>query len=217
MLATTTSQFAILKQQPQFAISKQQSSSLDFLARVLRSGWLRRDTPSESPSLTPMESQAEVNIRVFPEKEIPENRDDDGVITAQSDKSLPISIISKGMLDRLGVVCTPCQQQTVTDSRNVQHSPVGKVTLRWHKTDGAKSYSDVFFVVDRQSRQVILGNTAFPAGNCKQPSGSNIYPIGVHPQTADEKLTMEQKKLQVAQRREQEKKAQEEKEAERRK
>ncbi|KAL9618746.1 MAG: hypothetical protein Q9204_008364, partial [Flavoplaca sp. TL-2023a] len=163
------------------------------------------------------ESQAEVDIRVFPEKEIPENRDDDGAITAQSDKSLPISIISKGMLDRLGVPCTPCQQQTVTDSRNVQHSPVGKVTLRWHKTDGAKSYSDVFFVVDRQSRQVILGKTAFPAGNCKQSSGSNIYPIGLCPQNADEKLTLEQKKLQVAQRREQEKKAQEEKEAERRK
>ena len=88
------------------------------------------------------------------------------------------------MLDRLGVTYTPCQQKTVTDSRNIQHSPIGKVKLRWHKSEGAKSYSEEFFVEDTKVPQVILGETAFPAGNSKQPSGSNLYPIGLHPQDA---------------------------------
>ncbi|KAL9037228.1 MAG: hypothetical protein Q9180_003839 [Flavoplaca navasiana] len=222
MLAVTSSQPAILQQQ---------SFSLDYLSRVWRFGWLRRDTPSESPSLTTMESHTTVEIVVFPEKEISEDGHGDGAITAQSDKSLPFSIISKGMLDRLGVTYTPCQQMTVTDCKNIQHSPIGKIKLRWHKSEGAKSYSEEFFVENTKSPQVILGETAFPAGNTISTlSGSTrkmpvtlLYALPhlvANANTSsfieDEKLTLEQKKLQVAQRREQEKKVQEEKEAERR-
>ncbi|KAI4262913.1 MAG: hypothetical protein L6R42_001920, partial [Xanthoria sp. 1 TBL-2021] len=126
------------------------------------------------------ESQANIDIIVFPEKEVSE--DSDGSIQAQSDKALPYSIISKGMLDRLGVTYTSCQKGAVKDSRNVQHSPIGKVALRWHKNEQGKSYSEIFFVVDSQTALVILGATAFPKSS--QSSGANIYPIGVQPQTA---------------------------------
>ncbi|CAL8583729.1 hypothetical protein XPA_009348 [Xanthoria parietina] len=157
-----------------------------------------------------MESNADIDISLFPEQAVSE--DSDGSIRAQTDRSLPYSIISTGMLERLGIVeYPPCQKAAVTH-RNVQHFPIGKVTLRWHKEESAKSYSEAFFVVDKHTALVILGATAFP--NSGQSSGGNMYPIGVAAQTAEEKLAMNQKKLQAAQRREQEKKEQEEKEAE---
>ena len=86
------------------------------------------------------------------------------------------------MLERLGIVeYPPCQKAAVTH-RNVQHFPIGKVTLRWHKEESAKSYSETFFVVDKHTALVILGATAFP--NSGQSSGGNMYPIGVAAQTA---------------------------------
>ncbi|KAI4092721.1 MAG: hypothetical protein LQ339_007856 [Xanthoria mediterranea] len=120
------------------------------------------------------------------------------------------------MLDRIGIgsTYTTCQQDPVTDSRKVQHSPIGKVILRWHKNEAAKSYSEPFYVVDSQSLLVILGETAFR--NIDQSSGDFFGPTGVQPQTADEKLALNQKKLQVSQRRDQEKKEQEGREAEQR-
>ena len=121
---------------------------------------------------------------VFPETENPEDSDGDGFISAQSDNSLPFSIISKGMLDRIGIgsTYTTCQQDPVRDSRKVQHLPIGKVTLRWHKNEAAKSYSEPFYVVDSQSLLVILGETAF--SNIDQSSGDFFGPTGVQPQTA---------------------------------
>ncbi|KAL8657647.1 MAG: hypothetical protein Q9226_001709 [Calogaya cf. arnoldii] len=138
-----------------------------------------------------MESQANVDIVVFPEKEISEAGDGDGAISAQSDRFLPFSIISTGMLDGLGATYTTCKQNTVKDSRNIQYSPVGKVTLRWHKNDQAKSYSELFY------RPLPYWGSA---------ANRRL--------TEDEKLAMAQKKLQADQRREQQKKEQAEKEAE---
>ena len=87
------------------------------------------------------------------------------------------------MLDRLGVESyTSCQEKTVTDSKGVQRSPIGKVTLRWHKQESGKSHSETFFVVAEQTALVILGVTAFD--NNSQSSGGNMYPIGLHQLTA---------------------------------
>lgn len=86
------------------------------------------------------------------------------------------------MLDRLRVTYTPCQKAAVTDDRNIQYSPIGEVTLRWHKKQGAKSYSETFFVVDAQTALVILGQTAFP--NISQSSGDNIHTLGLKSETA---------------------------------
>ncbi|KAL8917789.1 MAG: hypothetical protein Q9172_005691 [Xanthocarpia lactea] len=160
-----------------------------------------------------MESHADIDIIVFPEKATCENSD--GSVKARTDKSLPFSIISKGMLERLGGVSyTSCQKETVTDSKGVQHSPIGKVALRWHKKESVKSHSETFYVVDSQTALVILGVTSFD--NTSQSSGGNMYPIGLQQLTAEQELAMSQNKLQVAQRREQEKKEQEKTEAQRR-
>ncbi|KAL8768484.1 MAG: hypothetical protein Q9209_005275 [Squamulea sp. 1 TL-2023] len=126
------------------------------------------------------------------------------------------------MLHRLGETYTPCKKETVKDSRNVQHSPVGKVVLRWHKNEQGKSHGETFFVVNSPTPIVILGATAF--GDITQSFGGNLYPLGVHPQTAadmssvteEEKRVMDEKKLEIAHQRETQKKDQEAKEAEQR-
>ncbi|KAL8696339.1 MAG: hypothetical protein Q9224_002845 [Gallowayella concinna] len=165
-----------------------------------------------------MESRAKVDIVVFPEEEV-SWEDSDGSIQAQTDSNLAISIISEGMLTRLRVGYTPCQRAGATDSQNVQHFPVGKIALRWHKKEQAKSYHEIFFVVESMTPQVILGASAFE--NSNQSTGGNIHPIGLQHQTAgtptnEEKLEKDRKNQEVVKRREKEKKEQEEKEAERR-
>ncbi|KAI4221456.1 MAG: hypothetical protein L6R40_008633 [Gallowayella cf. fulva] len=189
-----------------------QSFSLDFFSRLWPFGWLRK--ASESPSLTSMDDQALLDVNVFPQEEVAGSKESDYSIRARSDKSLDFSIISTGMIARLQVSYTPCQQATVTDSQGVQHSPVGQVTLRWHKKEKMKSYDEKFFVVDSTNPIVILGATAFPVSN--QSSDGNLYPVGVQKLSAEGKRAMDQKKLAHAQKSEKEKKEQEAKEAERR-
>lgn len=106
----------------------------------------------------------------------------DGATQAMSDKSLPFSIISRGMLTQLGVTYTSCQEETVKDAKGAQHSPVGKVDLRWHKKGLGKSHAEPFRVVDNNTSIVILGATAFP--NSTKSAGGSVQPIGVHHQTA---------------------------------
>ncbi|KAL8670137.1 MAG: hypothetical protein Q9168_005302 [Polycauliona sp. 1 TL-2023] len=195
----------------QFVTFHQQSSSLESLSRLWRFGWLRGDTPSQNPSLTAMESQTDIDIVMFPEKE--PLKATNGSIQAQTDKALRVNIISTGMLARLGVTHTASPQESVK-ARNVQYSPVGQVTLRWNKKETVRSFSGTFSVVTAQTPQVILGAPAF--SHINQSTGGALQPIGVEPQTPAQKLAMEQKKLVVAQKREQERKDQEAAEAERR-
>lgn len=119
---------------------------------------------------------------MFSEQENPEESDIS--IQAQSDKVLPFSVVSKGVLAQLKVDCIPCQKETATDSTGVQHSPVGQIKLRWHKKDQAKSYSEVFFVVNSKTPMVVLGSTAFPDGNQLSSTTGNVHPVGLHQQTA---------------------------------
>ncbi|KAL8840378.1 MAG: hypothetical protein Q9176_003871 [Flavoplaca citrina] len=156
------------------------------------------------------ESQGKVDIVLFPEQE----EGEDGAIQALSDKNLPFSIISRGMLNQLGVKYTACYVETVKDAKGNQYSPVGKVDLRWHKKGVGKSHPEPFRVVDQNNSIVILGGPAFP--NSVKPAGGSVQPVGAHKQTAEQKLAQETKKLEAARRREQEKREQEEKEAERR-
>ena len=67
------------------------------------------------------------------------------------------------MLDQIGMQRTPCHESPVRDAQGVEHTPVGKVDLRWHKKELAKSHSELFFVVDKPKPIVILGATAFEA------------------------------------------------------
>ncbi|KAI4170700.1 MAG: hypothetical protein LQ343_004799 [Gyalolechia ehrenbergii] len=146
-----------------------------------------------------MESQSTIDIIVFPERD--ESEGSDGAVTAQADKSLPYSIISTGMLSRVGVGFIPCQMREVKDAKNMTHSPIGKVDLRWHKKEKGKSHPQTFYVVDRATPLVLLGAPAFVTGN--QYSG-------------EEQLAMERKKQEAAERRALESKEQEKIEAERR-
>ncbi|KAL9024985.1 MAG: hypothetical protein Q9196_006112 [Gyalolechia fulgens] len=104
--------------------------------------------------------------------------------------------------------------KAVKDAKNTTHSPVGKVELRWHKKEKGKSYPQTFYVVDRATPLVILGAPAFATGD--QSSGGEMYPVGLHQQTAEEQLATERKRQEAAERRALESKEQEKKEAERR-
>lgn len=86
------------------------------------------------------------------------------------------------MLTKVRVGYTPCQKEAVKDSRNITHSPVGKVQLRWYKKDKGKSHPETFFVVNRTDCLVVLGATAFV--NSNQPVGGEVHPIGLQQQTA---------------------------------
>ncbi|KAL8811413.1 MAG: hypothetical protein Q9200_001816 [Gallowayella weberi] len=157
-----------------------------------------------------MEAQADVDITLFSELEQPE--DSNGSVRAQSDLSLRISIISRAMLRRVGVKYTPGKHETVKDARGVQHTPVGKVELRWYKQELGKSYPETFYVVESSTVFVILGSTAFP--NSIQATGGNVQPIGVHEQTAEQKKIQEQKSKEALERRAKQKQEQDEKVAE---
>ncbi|KAL8703096.1 MAG: hypothetical protein Q9201_003710 [Fulgogasparrea decipioides] len=126
-----------------------------------------------------MESQATIDIVVFPERQ--EFDDSDGSIRAQSDEALQCSVISQEMINRLRVTYTPGQKAVVKDSRNVQHSLVGKVDLRWHRKGQGKSHPETFFVEDSATPMVILGATAFQKSY--QLAGANAFPVGVEQQT----------------------------------
>ncbi|KAL8894604.1 MAG: hypothetical protein Q9192_004187, partial [Flavoplaca navasiana] len=171
-------------------------NGVDYYSKLLRLGWLRRDTPRASPNLTmavristqplPMssdgnlsqESQGKVDIVLFPEQE----EGEDGAIQALTDKTLPFSIISQGMLTMLGVKYTTCYVETVKDAKGEQYSPVGKVDLRWHRKGVGKSHPEPFRVVDQNNSIVILGGPAFPKS--VKPPGGSVQPIGAHKQTA---------------------------------
>lgn len=87
------------------------------------------------------------------------------------------------MLAQLGVEkYTSCQEETVRDAKGAKHSPVGKVDLRWHKKELAKSHAELFRVVDDNTSMVILGATAFPQST--KPAGASVKPIGVTHLTA---------------------------------
>ncbi|KAL8719569.1 MAG: hypothetical protein Q9225_003443 [Loekoesia sp. 1 TL-2023] len=133
-----------------------------------------------------MESQSNVDIIVFPERD--ESEDSEGSITAQADKSIPYSIISTGMLNRLRVKYTACQKEAVKDCKDTTYSPMGKVDLRWYKKDTVKSHPQTFYVVDQTTSLVILGAPAFAASS--QSGGGKLYPVGVHKQTPGNWLSM---------------------------
>lgn len=154
--------------------------SVDYLSRLLSLGWIRRDSPSESPNLTPMGSQYDVEIIVFPETG--ESEGSDGSVKAQVDESLPYSIISTTMLNRVHVKYSQCQIKTLKGSKNTTYTQMGKVELRWHKKEKGKSYPQTFYVVEQATSLVILGAPAFGSGN--QSSGGGVYPIGLQQQTA---------------------------------
>jgi hypothetical protein len=114
-------------------------------------------------------------IIIFPES----GAETEESIIAERDERLSISIISKATLDKLAVGFHPCSREPDTGSENKLYSTIGKVVLRWHEKDSAKSYSETFYVANIATPAAILGATANLSS--KEPT---INPVGLEKQTA---------------------------------
>ncbi|KAL9612010.1 MAG: hypothetical protein Q9167_003376 [Letrouitia subvulpina] len=172
-----------------------------------RAYWLRRDIPAERSGLTPMDSESEVDIVVYPERE--EKAGDS--IRAQADKGMRLSIISMGMLRKAQVSrYTTSDQKEVRGTDGKLYKIIGKVDLLWCKKNQAKSYPETFYVVENETPMVIMGAPSFSPE--KRSIGQLVSPIGIGKQTPEQKKVKEQKAKEVEERREKERKEQEEKE-----
>ena len=103
-------------------------------------------------------------------------------VRAQPDVELEISIISRSLLDRLGVTYRSCHEELIQDSKKRFHSPIGRLELRWHQRDKAKSFLETFFVVESVDSFVILGASAI--SKAKQCMACDIHTLGLKKQTA---------------------------------
>lgn len=151
--------------------NQSKNASLDLFSRLLRVSWLRWDTVDDSPVLTPMESSIKINI--FGNKKAIDDLPDVPV-----DKSLQACLISKSLVNRLGVPYEAIPTTSITDSTGRMHTVIGKVELRWHRRGSAKSHDERFSVVDSLATVVILGASALP-----KSSESDVHPIGLNEQT----------------------------------
>lgn len=99
-----------------------------------------------------------------------ESEETEVTVNAQSDEQLLKSIISKGMINRLGASCLACPTTTITSSKNKTYTVESVAKLRWHKASASKSYEESFFIVDSNDLFVILGRTAFPHCHAREVS-----------------------------------------------
>ena len=93
------------------------------------------------------------------------------------DDSLPASLISKSLVDRLGVRYAEHQYDAVADQPQKTHSPLGHVELHLHRSDVPKSQPETFWVVDTIA-SVVLRRAAVP-----RKKESNVLTLGLEPQT----------------------------------
>ena len=118
-------------------------------------------------------NESNIEITVFGDTEEREQS-----TNAEVDRDLPISIISRTMVERLQAKIKPAQQGPVKDSKGNVYTPVGKVDLLWHRKMASRTNSQRFFVVDLSGLSVIFGANAIPPD-----SSSNIHTVGLKPQT----------------------------------
>ena len=145
--------------------------SLAIFPRLWRVFWIRRDTVSESPVLTPMESSIDITVFV-------DNDEKEESTRALVDPKLPSSIISKALVEKLQPGWRPSQQPLIKDSQGKAYSPIGQVELNWHRKDVPKTNQQTFFVVDLPDTSVVFGANAVPP-----ESGPPISALGLKPQT----------------------------------
>jgi len=125
----------------------------------------------DSPVLTPMESSIKINI--LSNEEVVDDLPDVPV-----DKILQACLISKALVHRLGVHYEAVPKSSVTDSTGRTHTVIGKIELRWHRRESARSHHQRFSVVDTLSTDVILGASALPKGK-----ESDVHTLGLNQQT----------------------------------
>ena len=96
-----------------------------------------------------------IKINIFGNKEVAE-----ALPAVPVDKTLQASLVSKSLVNRLSVPYEGTPASTVTDSTGRKHTVMGKVELRWHRSDSTKSQTQRFSVVDSLATDVILGASA---------------------------------------------------------
>ena len=85
------------------------------------------------------------------------------------------------MLDRLDIAYQKCHEKLATDSYKTVHPSIGKLDLRWHQGDKAKSFRETFFVVESLSPSVMLGARAIQKASIYKEK--EIRPLGLKKQT----------------------------------
>ncbi|KAI4185932.1 MAG: hypothetical protein L6R41_003829 [Letrouitia leprolyta] len=171
--------------------------------------WLGRDSPVDSPSLKAMDPNNGLPIVLFPgDVETQIN------IHANVNKSIPVSFISKPVLECLRLSCEPCDAIEVQDQRHQPCRPFGKVLLQWHEVGIAKQHAETFYVIESETKVVILGETA--SRDISDKVGAGAYPLELGQQTSEQKAEQVRRKAEADKRRAEERKQQEARDREKR-
>ena len=93
---------------------------------------------------------------------------------------MPISIITKSVLKWLRLDCRTCELVHIQDSRQQEYRPFGKVDLQWHKVGIAKQHAETFYVIESETKMVLLGRSAF---SNDEEHGAGTYPLELGQQT----------------------------------
>lgn len=126
--------------------------------------WIATEVCSQHPL---EDSPATVRVIVYPPH-------DHGsfIVTADVDKSVPISIISSRIPYRLNQKYEPCEQDPVSDMEGRIYTFIGRIDLDWHKEKVAVGYSETFYVIDSEVPMVLFGKSAFPTTPGRKSNGS---------------------------------------------
>lgn len=176
--------------------------------------WLRRKFRTGAPSLTAMDAFDGVDITLFPGILFPGEVETHLDIHADVDESIPVSIISRPVLNWLQQACINCEAIEIRDGRNQTYRPFGKIDLQWHKEGFAKQYAETFYVIESEIKLVTLGATA--CSDNPNESSAGIYPLELGQQTPEQKAQQAQKKAEAEKRRAEEQKQQEARDREKR-
>lgn len=129
---------------------------------------IHNSTPQK---MTQQYAESRIDIIVFSNLEQTEE-----ITKASVDASLPISLISRGLVNRLRVRYEEYRHGPFEDQQNHIHNPLGEVELHLHRSDVAKSQPENFLVVDSIDT-VVLRATAVP-----RKKESNVLTLGLEPQ-----------------------------------
>ncbi|KAL8819250.1 MAG: hypothetical protein Q9223_002281 [Gallowayella weberi] len=137
-----------------------------------------------------MEESYGANIVLFPRSG---NTSEE--VHADVDKTLSHNLLSKTVLDRLKLQCTPCQAAPLTDKKGRNHIPIGQIELVWHKPDYHEEHTEIFYVVKSGLPDVIL------KGSGNGDHGIPARPIMNQVQSTDEEKRQAQKKVEAEKKR----------------
>ncbi|KAL8807487.1 MAG: hypothetical protein Q9182_000652 [Xanthomendoza sp. 2 TL-2023] len=100
-------------------------------------------------------------------------------IRAKVDRVMPHSIISTAVLLQMKVSYMTCHKLELKDANGEIHRPVGKVLLRWHEVEVAKSSSETFYVVDSNAMFVTFGSSGVFLDTNRPADGSSLCSVQV--------------------------------------